>query len=363
MTTCEPRIERPRKPTIADKDIIRKCIYCGVDMPNDSCPIVFCRKCGLPQYIDRYCSGGMVGYKPTINSALHYKSCFKCGCPNHIEANYCRTCGTNIETHAIDEKEREWVDLGLSVKWSAKDLAGYYRWKDRRSYWQDYPKPYKRYNSDKIYDKVDTATVKWGEQWRMPTREEFQELIDICKWEKVTLRHGARELLNVAFKVTGPNGNYIYFYNSGVGYIELVRDLLPYDVLFRDHKDRRPGDHQSFHSFSYWTSDLVPDLIFKSEKTGCFLGIVKKNTNCKSIFEKYNSPLTEMLGKKRFNIFLSLQNVINQLTNAYAREHENYDLANTILEEYWQQITFEPGLFPHSGSDYAPCRVRPVMDK
>lgn len=33
-----------------------------------------------------------------------------------------------------------------------------------------------------LYAEDDAATANWGEKWRMPTKEEFQELIDNCTW-------------------------------------------------------------------------------------------------------------------------------------------------------------------------------------
>lgn len=51
----------------------------------------------------------------------------------------------------------------------------------------------------------DAATVNWGSKWRMPTNEEFEELRNKCKWEKVNFNG------YIAYKVTGPNGNSIFF--------------------------------------------------------------------------------------------------------------------------------------------------------
>lgn len=48
----------------------------------------------------------------------------------------------------------------------------------------------------------DVATSLWGKGWRIPTKSEFEELLNECKWENGT---------GVKIKVTGPNGNYIIF--------------------------------------------------------------------------------------------------------------------------------------------------------
>lgn len=56
----------------------------------------------------------------------------------------------------------------------------------------------------------DAAQHKWGGGWRMPTDDEFYELVTRCTWE---LDHNG-------YKVTGPNGNHIFLpaagYKSGV---------------------------------------------------------------------------------------------------------------------------------------------------
>lgn len=59
--------------------------------------------------------------------------------------------------------------------------------------------------------KYDVAYQKWGGSWKMPTQEDFDELISNCKWnwEQYNDVNG--------YKVTGPNGNYIFF--PAAGYI------------------------------------------------------------------------------------------------------------------------------------------------
>ncbi len=50
----------------------------------------------------------------------------------------------------------------------------------------------------------DAAYVNWGPQWRMPTLEQLQELIDKCTWTWTT-KNGVNGRL-----VTGPNGNTMF---------------------------------------------------------------------------------------------------------------------------------------------------------
>ena len=53
--------------------------------------------------------------------------------------------------------------------------------------------------------KYDVATANWGEEWRMPTKDEMLELVTVCKLEKDTMLNGKQGL-----KIIGPNGNSIF---------------------------------------------------------------------------------------------------------------------------------------------------------
>jgi uncharacterized protein (TIGR02145 family) len=55
----------------------------------------------------------------------------------------------------------------------------------------------------------DAATVNWGGSWRMPTKEEFDELINNCTWTLGTL-NGVD-----GYNVTGSNGNSIFLPAAG----------------------------------------------------------------------------------------------------------------------------------------------------
>ena len=55
----------------------------------------------------------------------------------------------------------------------------------------------------------DAAYIRWGETWRMPTKEEWQELIDNCSFRYETINNVA------CVRVTGPNGNSIVLPRAG----------------------------------------------------------------------------------------------------------------------------------------------------
>ena len=131
------------------------------------------------------------------------------------------------------------VDLGLpsGLKWAScnvgatapEEFGGYYAWgetEEKSNYsWSTYKYCNGTYNSmtkyctSSSYGTVDNkttleagddvASVKWGGNWRMPTTEEQQELINNCTWTWTTL-NGVN-----GYRVTGPNGNSIFLPAAG----------------------------------------------------------------------------------------------------------------------------------------------------
>ena len=118
------------------------------------------------------------------------------------------------------------VDLGLSVKWapynigadSPEELGDRFAWGEtapKEDYtWITYK--YAKGSSETVISigrdiggtQYDAATVNWGKNWRMPTVAEYNELINHCtfEWVEADSLFGTRGL-----KVTGPNGNTIFF--------------------------------------------------------------------------------------------------------------------------------------------------------
>ena len=66
----------------------------------------------------------------------------------------------------------------------------------------------------------DAANVIWGGNWRMPTQEEVQELIDNCTWNSFTITYTEKRVYQAKSKI---NGNSIYLLcgglNDGTGVI------------------------------------------------------------------------------------------------------------------------------------------------
>ena len=124
--------------------------------------------------------------------------------------NVRKSDGTKVQ-YSVSEVDSVWfspaptyVDLGLSVKWatfnigaSAPEEAGdYFAWgevKTKNEYKESNYVWYngnnaniRKYNStDNILtleSADDVAHAEWGGDWRMPTKDEFQELLDECTW-------------------------------------------------------------------------------------------------------------------------------------------------------------------------------------
>ena len=175
------------------------------------------------------------------------------------------------------------VDLGLSVRWATcnlgaskpDELGDYYAWGETEPYYepgyaQSYSPVWKegkesgyswssykwcmgsettltKYCTDASdgYDEFvdertfldladDAAYVALGGMWRMPTEDEFNELLNDCTWERISL-NGI-----TGYKVTGPNGNSIFLPSSGLRQFESL-------YLFNN-------------TASYWSSSLYGGL-------------------------------------------------------------------------------------------------------
>jgi len=112
------------------------------------------------------------------------------------------------------------IDLGLTsgTLWADRNLGAdapeeagdYYRFGETVPFTENSP--------EYVYDKIevniagtdrDAATVNLGKNYRMPTFDQIKELLDECRW-KWTKQNGVKGM-----KVTGPNGNSIFFPASG----------------------------------------------------------------------------------------------------------------------------------------------------
>ncbi len=178
----------------------------------------------------------------------------------------------NEDDTISDSKEKvskhKAIDLGLpsGTKWatcsvganSPEEYGCYYAWgetEEQSNYdWSTYihcggsnstmTKYCNRINFGTVDDKAvldaedDVARVKWGGDWRMPTKEEQDELRDNCTWEWTTLNDVA------GYRVTGPNGNSIFLPAAG----------------YRVGKDISEKGKNGY----YWSSSLFATLCYNA---------------------------------------------------------------------------------------------------
>ncbi len=120
------------------------------------------------------------------------------------------------------------VNLGLSVCWagwnvgasSPEEYGNYYAWGEtttkssytESSYQYHNGSDYVNIGSNISDTKYDVARAQWGDSWRLPTKAEFEELINRCTWTWTTYNN-----VN-GYKVTGPNGNFIFLPAAGSRY-------------------------------------------------------------------------------------------------------------------------------------------------
>lgn len=185
----------------------------------------YCPSCGLKSK----------GLRAEYRSFQQFQSCSVCKTMNPYNANYCRFCGKDMSTHARDHNGHGWVDLGLSVLWSTETMKNFYPWMDSKTVL--FMNSGTLDDSEFTNDNKDIATIKWGEKWRTPTKEEFEELINECKWEKVIIPNSDTH----ALKATGPNGNSIFLPVTG------------HAGCKRSHNFWNDSE-RAFNECSFWTS-------------------------------------------------------------------------------------------------------------
>ena len=64
----------------------------------------------------------------------------------------------------------------------------------------------------------DIARQQWGEGWRIPSKEQWEELIKYCSIKKASADMRHQLSAYIPYRFTGPNGNYIDLPCEGYGY-------------------------------------------------------------------------------------------------------------------------------------------------
>lgn len=169
------------------------------------------------------------------------------------------------------------VDLGLNsgLLWGKYNLGttdptkpgDYYAWGETETK-KKYDDNYKFYGKSSIKDGVikynrrdgkmvleledDAANVILGVGYRIPTKEDWKELLDECKWEAETVT--LPEILDPSqtkviklWKVTGPNGNSIILPNSNG--VKFKKGYDHEDYTFYTTSTLRPRNEPLFYDY------------------------------------------------------------------------------------------------------------------
>ena len=136
---------------------------------------------------------------------------------------------------------KDCVDLGLpsGLMWRKYNLVAnseyekgnYYAWGEtvtKQKYysttykWCELDGAIKRYTKYNEIDKLtllqpedDAATANLGENYRTPTKEDWQELVEECTWWVATKKNKYNKTVIDYWKVVGPNGNFIILPSTG----------------------------------------------------------------------------------------------------------------------------------------------------
>ena len=137
--------------------------------------------------------------------------------PVQTNPNY--TPGENIPDEGEDEEDgstsytgtiqgHDYVDLGLSVKWATcnvgaslpEQYGNYFCWGRTETSW-DIPNLASYVPTDISGTDYDAAHEIWGNQWKTPNKEQFEELIDNCTFtaEKVN----GNKVIKATSKING----------------------------------------------------------------------------------------------------------------------------------------------------------------
>ncbi len=184
--------------------------------------------------------------------------------PKNVRSNRDTSLEGSINGH-------KWIDLGLpsGLRWAEynigatlpEELGEYFAWGETQPKSDysavssiTYKVPYETLQKNGIVDESGTLTknhdaahTSWGGSWRMPTEDEFEELITACNWNFATF-NGVNGYL-----VRGPNGKSIF---------------LPAASFMQNTSIENVGEFGD-----YWSSSIIKDLA----GVACSLGYSSKS--------------------------------------------------------------------------------------
>lgn len=168
----------------------------------------------------------------------------------------------------------KYVDLGLpsGLKWATcnvgattpEEYGDYFAWGEVESKARYNWDTYKYYGGSNVTkytgnDKTvldpedDAATANWGGAWRMPTKEEQDELRENCTWLFTS------QISVYGYKVTGPNGNSIFLPAAGYMHEGTLRNAGSFGFYWSSSLDTDYPDYAYFVNFNSDCVDFTTD--------------------------------------------------------------------------------------------------------
>ena len=276
LFSCKPEPEQPMGPVVITaeiSDITRNSAKCGGGVSDGGGAYVVERgvcwnTSGNPTVLDirvKDVEGGLGTYISNITGLEHNTTYYVRAYA--VNANGVAGYGPEVSfTTLLDPANgREYVDLGLSVKWATcnvgattpEEYGDYFAWGEtttKTGYTEgNCPTSglsYSELQSQGCIDgegnltaQYDAATANWGGNWRMPTKAELQELIDKCTWTWTT-QNGVK-----GYKVTSKtNGNSIFLPAAGYRHGSSLLSAGSYG----DYWSSTPDEYDDYYAFNLY---------------------------------------------------------------------------------------------------------------
>jgi hypothetical protein len=134
--------------------------------------------------------------------------------------------------------------VGASQEW---EFGDYYAWGETETKEEYYIENCRTYHMELTNisgnPTFDAATVHWGSTWRIPTKEEMEELIINCSRTWITSYNGVN-----GYRMTGPNGNSIFLPAAGRQYEDrYIGETNGYYWSATSWDGKFRGDHINFY--------------------------------------------------------------------------------------------------------------------
>lgn len=162
----------------------------------------------------------------------------------------------------------EYVDLGLSVKWatcnigasSSEEYGDHFSWGEISKYDDGKCKTMEVYMSDITGNSsYDIARASWGSSWRLPTKAEFDELIDNCNWTWIS--QGGHN----GYKVTSKkNGNSIFLPASGCWLDSTLDGVDIYGAYWSSTPDYSDDHYWYANHLSFDNATITMEIYYRN---------------------------------------------------------------------------------------------------